>query len=101
MPAPIPFDAPVTTATFPFSFPSFIVCPSFFGFWKFITSTCAHSRGLMRRPSIGHRTDLFPLPQNEQRLILSNELSRATWSIVLRGGEKDLCLAALKTRLSS
>jgi hypothetical protein len=25
MPAPIPFDAPVTTATFPFSFPLFIL----------------------------------------------------------------------------
>src|SRR3954465_7780472 len=25
MPAPIPFDAPVTTATFPFSFPFFIL----------------------------------------------------------------------------
>src|SRR5437867_12499633 len=29
MPAPIPFDAPVTTATFPFSFPSFILFLSF------------------------------------------------------------------------
>src|SRR5215471_15343472 len=27
MPAPIPFDAPVTTATFPFSFPLFICVP--------------------------------------------------------------------------
>src|SRR2546423_254094 len=27
MPAPIPFDAPVTTATFPFSFPFFICVP--------------------------------------------------------------------------
>src|SRR5438552_6959398 len=27
IPAPIPFDAPVTTATFPFSFPFFIVVP--------------------------------------------------------------------------
>src|SRR6266436_6127461 len=27
MPAPIPFDAPVTTATFPFSFPFFILFP--------------------------------------------------------------------------
>jgi hypothetical protein len=31
MPAPIPFDAPVTTATFPFSFSFFIVRLSFFG----------------------------------------------------------------------
>src|SRR6059036_3687332 len=28
MPAPIPFDAPVTTATFPFSFP-FVICVPF------------------------------------------------------------------------
>src|SRR5437879_12397062 len=30
MPAPIPFDAPVTTATFPFSFPFFIFVPFIF-----------------------------------------------------------------------
>src|SRR6266403_1023777 len=30
IPAPIPFDAPVTTATFPFSFPSFILLLSLF-----------------------------------------------------------------------
>src|SRR5437016_8625840 len=31
MPAPIPFDAPVTTATFPFSFPFFIFVSFIFG----------------------------------------------------------------------
>jgi hypothetical protein len=30
MPAPIPFDAPVTTATLPFSFPFFICIPFIF-----------------------------------------------------------------------
>ena len=30
----------------------------------------------MRHPANGHRTDLFPLPQNEHRLVLSNEVIR-------------------------
>src|ERR1700730_16424611 len=37
MPAPIPFDAPVTTATFPLSFPFFIVFLSFSVFSKIVS----------------------------------------------------------------
>src|SRR5438128_12616179 len=97
MPAPIPFDAPVTTATFPFSFSFFIVRLSFFGpipaggsdaeERPFLCSVVclanlrrlhfhAYFRGLMGRIAIGHRTDLFPLPQNERRLVLSKEVSQ-------------------------
>src|SRR3954469_9209707 len=77
MPAPIPFDAPVTTATFPFNFPSFIICPSFFGFLEIhhLQWCETYLRGQTSRPASGHRSDLFPLPQNERCLILSNEVS--------------------------
>jgi len=36
MSAPIPFEAPVTTAIFPFNFPFFIVFLSFFVFGSFL-----------------------------------------------------------------
>src|SRR4051794_11275468 len=53
MPAPIPFDAPVTTATFPFNFPFFICVPFICLCLKNFSAPCSD----LREPAVDEQLD--------------------------------------------